>query len=113
RSVVLRSRLFHLLRHPPYPPRFPYAPLFRSVPAAEVAVLGVERAPEVAGEVGAQLPDRRAEVGVLPEPYAVDVDRHRPAVEDDVDRKSTRLNSSHVKSSYAVFCLKKKKKYRS
>src|SRR5690606_9727767 len=28
----------------------------------------------------------------------------------DTDRKSTRLNSSHVKSSYAVFCLKKKKK---
>src|SRR5690606_40969656 len=35
-----------------------------------------------------------------------------PAVEVDpkVDRKSTRLNSSHVKISYAVFCLKKKKK---
>src|SRR5690606_40841733 len=37
------------------------------------------------------------------------------AVEDDIqwiqlDRKSTRLNSSHVKISYAVFCLKKKKK---
>src|SRR5690606_41193141 len=29
---------------------------------------------------------------------------------DDEDRKSTRLNSSHVKISYAVFCLKKKKK---
>src|SRR5690606_41643906 len=28
---------------------------------------------------------------------------------DDLDRKSTRLNSSHVKISYAVFCLKKKK----
>src|SRR5436305_11167658 len=28
-----------------------------------------------------------------------------------VDRKSTRLNSSHVRISYAVFCLKKKKKY--
>src|SRR5690606_42131709 len=30
--------------------------------------------------------------------------------EDYLDRKSTRLNSSHVKISYAVFCLKKKKK---
>src|SRR5699024_12013347 len=29
---------------------------------------------------------------------------------DDLDRKSTRLNSSHVSISYAVFCLKKKKK---
>src|SRR5690606_39936867 len=39
--------------------------------------------------------------------------RHRPALERNVDngkdRKSTRLNSSHVKISYAVFCLKKKK----
>src|SRR5207302_11418510 len=38
-------------------------------------------------------------------PRAVVVDRVRGA-----DRKSTRLNSSHVKISYAVFCLKKKKK---
>src|SRR5207302_9738762 len=33
-----------------------------------------------------------------------------PDQEHAVDRKSTRLNSSHVKNSYAVFCLKKKKK---
>src|SRR5690606_40115553 len=32
-----------------------------------------------------------------------------PTVPDEQDRKSTRLNSSHVKISYAVFCLKKKK----
>src|SRR5690606_41461530 len=38
---------------------------------------------------------------------------HRPPLYrySMVDRKSTRLNSSHVKISYAVFCLKKKKKY--
>src|SRR5436309_4472826 len=36
-----------------------------------------------------------------------DVD-HRRAAPADLDRKSTRLNSSHVKISYAVFCLKKK-----
>src|SRR5437773_8886119 len=34
------------------------------------------------------------------------------AVAPDVDRKSTRLNSSHITISYAVFCLKKKKKTR-
>src|SRR5688572_30880043 len=34
------------------------------------------------------------------------------AREGDVDRKSTRLNSSHSQISYAVFCLKKKKKHR-
>src|SRR5207302_9465816 len=33
-----------------------------------------------------------------------------PVFRDELDRKSTRLNSSHVKISYAVFCLKKKKK---
>src|SRR5690625_4561293 len=33
-------------------------------------------------------------------------------IENDADRKSTRLNSSHVANSYAVFCLKKKKKNR-
>src|SRR5690625_667763 len=38
--------------------------------------------------------------------YALDL-----GVGDDGDRKSTRLNSSHVAISYAVFCLKKKKKY--
>src|SRR3989442_11669587 len=34
---------------------------------------------------------------------------HDPAIVTDRDRKSTRLNSSHVRISYAVFCLKKKK----
>src|SRR5690606_40108412 len=32
-----------------------------------------------------------------------------PQLDNNLDRKSTRLNSSHVKTSYAVFCLKKKK----
>src|SRR5690606_40319368 len=38
-----------------------------------------------------------------------DVPHLHPGIEGGVDRKSTRLNSSHVKISYAVFCLKKKK----
>src|SRR5690242_21177221 len=47
--------------------------------------------------------------GELPDPLEVALLRR-----DDVDvqdRKSTRLNSSHMSISYAVFCLKKKKKY--
>src|SRR6266511_5065618 len=40
-------------------------------------------------------------------------DRHRRATWPGGDRKSTRLNSSHVKISYAVFCLKKKNKNQS
>src|SRR5690606_27319451 len=47
-------------------------------------------------------------------PVRREVHRQRPAIEHPptvpLDRKSTRLNSSHVKISYAVFCLKKKKK---
>src|SRR5690606_41178147 len=42
----------------------------------------------------------------LPQGYEVVPPNHK----DETDRKSTRLNSSHVKISYAVFCLKKKKK---
>src|SRR5690349_25110961 len=38
------------------------------------------------------------------------VRRHNEGKLDTTDRKSTRLNSSHVEISYAVFCLKKKKK---
>src|SRR6266511_5271745 len=58
---------------------------------------------------------------LLPPPFGPDPARPEPArlffptgIAIDPtsrDRKSTRLNSSHVKISYAVFCLKKKKKY--
>src|SRR3989442_2622703 len=39
-------------------------------------------------------------------------DRHLPPLAREQDRKSTRLNSSHVRISYAVFCLKKKKSFK-
>src|SRR5699024_12483727 len=47
-------------------------------------------------------------LGVLPDDHHIQVRVHRPRHATQ-DRKSTRLNSSHVSSSYAVFCLKKKK----
>src|SRR5205814_8275936 len=50
-------------------------------------------------------PDRKRECSVCPEVMNASV-RH----ECVIDRKSTRLNSSHLGISYAVFCLKKKKK---
>src|SRR5207249_6084121 len=78
---------------------------------------------------------RRAKVGFMPDPAKVRSIMHRvarvhevryqqteggkpitlggvqsPTVVHTLDRKSTRLNSSHVSISYAVFCLKKKKK---
>src|SRR5690606_40680725 len=51
------------------------------------------------------VPAALAERELLPRLNAVPIPERMPA-----DRKSTRLNSSHVKISYAVFCLKKKKK---
>src|SRR3712207_9188302 len=81
---------FLMIRRPPRSTLFPYTTLFRS----GLAVVGVGA--EVA-EVPARL-DVQARV-------RLGVDQ---AVEGD--RKSTRLNSSHANISYAVFCLKKKKK---
>src|SRR5438067_10621024 len=77
-----------MVRRPPRSTLFPYTTLFRSVTARLVAL----RRPAGSAE---------AILGFL------------PFTEDrfgGTDRKSTRLNSSHVSISYAVFCLKKKKK---
>src|SRR5690606_41548642 len=45
----------------------------------------------------------------VPGHYVSDRNRKHPVTPIFIDRKSTRLNSSHVKISYAVFCLKKKR----
>src|SRR5690606_40374947 len=62
--------------------------------------------PDVGLKMGAGL-DEHVHDGALHEVVLVAQGRADPAVEQD--RKSTRLNSSHVKISYAVFCLKNKK----
>src|SRR5437773_9438563 len=84
-----------MVRRPPTSTLFPYTTLFRSIRGRP-------------GVAGARRPDRDrgARAGVVP--VAVRHD-HAEAV-DGLDRKSTRLNSSHITISYAVFCLKKKKK---
>src|SRR5690606_41721001 len=97
----------------PTPPRstlFPYTTLFRSaaggqhraVAAEQVqrALAQVQRQHAAAGAVGVH---DQVESEVFDEEFGVV--RQRLLVQD---RKSTRLNSSHVKISYAVFCLKKK-----
>src|SRR5690606_41993158 len=89
-----------MTRRPLTSPLFPYTTLFRS-PWARLAC-GVRRPLRRPGESRpqGQREERHAQKGHamngLPEALAV------------IDRKSTRLNSSHVKISYAVFCLKKK-----
>src|SRR5690606_39347912 len=95
-----------MLRHPPRPTLLPYTTLFRS---GEVDGGAVERqSGEVLVDGGARL--------ALQFPHAFQarpgdglVGRGDETTQARQDRKSTRLNSSHVKISYAVFCLKKKK----
>src|SRR5438132_10537300 len=88
-----------MIRRPPRSPLFPYTTLFRSQAGHRVEV-----ADQVHGGAAIHVPDARrlAERGRR-QALAV-------GAEGDGDRKSTRLNSSHTVISYAVFCLKKKKK---
>src|SRR5690242_21154435 len=81
-----------MIRRPPRSTLFPYTTLFRSVRRAD----GTEDLRAVITE--------RAVLPLLPRER-----QHRLGVDVDLeDRKSTRLNSSHMSISYAVFCLKKK-----
>src|SRR2546426_5705436 len=74
-----------MIRRPPRSTLFPYTTLFRSEAAEETGPIGREQ-------------QRRKDSG------------HEEDESVQQDRKSTRLNSSHLVISYAVFCLKKKKK---
>src|SRR5207245_9993205 len=106
-SRTLRSCFFVLSRHSPTSTLFPYTTLFRSLRARRLA----------ASAAGQQRPDflrpaRRCRAPgrvfcvfsrLQGEPLLRLVPRGKR-----LDRKSTRLNSSHGSISYAVFCLKKK-----
>src|SRR5437870_9760235 len=84
--------IFLLLPRPPRSTLFPYTTLFRSPGAAPAAAPG---APAAAGEAK-KGEEKKGE------------EKKDAAAPKKEDRKSTRLNSSHVAISYAVFCLKKK-----
>src|SRR5439155_20631580 len=92
------SFFFSTSRRPPSSTLFPYTTLFRSRAGGAIRLEADDRRARQPRAVGALDPDRRVD-------HAVRADRAFA-----VDRKSTRLNSSHVAISYAVFCLKKKKK---
>src|SRR3712207_8656001 len=102
-----------MIRRPPRSTLFPYTTLFRSDPE------------DAKGQEAQQIdeePRREAEQRHRQVPFAVDrLGRRGPELEHEEghadgeeaaaqrqDRKSTRLNSSHANTSYAVFCLKKK-----
>src|SRR3712207_8007479 len=87
-----------MIRRPPRSTLFPYTTLFRSRRRMRRGRVPAVRGPAVR-RVRLVEP-RRGPEAVLP-----------PLIEGfEGDRKSTRLNSSHANISYAVFCLKKKKK---
>src|SRR5256885_2469399 len=99
---------FLMIRRPPRSTLFPYTTLFRSVPAA--AGLDVDNAVG-AFDCADQTAERRRTRGRLGEQRR-DRGSARSHARRRSDRKSTRLNSSHLVISYAVFCLKKKKNTR-
>src|SRR2546430_2931532 len=79
-----------MIRRPPRSTLFPYTTLFRSLCGS--VVVGVVTSPG------------------LDQPALSRLRTGQRVGRDQRDRKSTRLNSSHSQISYAVFCLKKKKK---
>src|SRR5262245_64015595 len=91
--MLLSLFFFLMIRRPPISTLFPYTTLFRSSPATAKSWLSIL---ETSGIIH------------LLEPYHVNITNR--LVKAPKDRKSTRLNSSHLGISYAVFCLKKKKK---
>src|SRR2546421_7879830 len=88
-----------MIRRPPRSTLFPYTTLFRSQGRAGAQGRGVHRRPVALRRIQ-QSPRLDQEL------------RFRAHAQrgGEPDRKSTRLNSSHDQISYAVFCLKKKKK---
>src|SRR2546427_3675851 len=85
---------FLMIRRPPRSTLFPYTTLFRSQTSASPA------RPSHPGAAQTLVISAWRSLG-----------KNRSEMSTRVDRKSTRLNSSHSQISYAVFCLKKKKKH--
>src|SRR5947199_8678295 len=84
--LLLFSFFFLMLRRPPRSTLFPYTTLFRSVSSTEISE------------------------DMFRSYWSIVVENDSSS-RKEIDRKSTRLNSSHLGISYAVFCLKKKKKH--
>src|SRR5256885_10225389 len=90
-----------MIRRPPRSTLFPYTTLFRSVGAIDRGDLRFVRA-RLEALVGRPLVEQRVHARLG------QVAQHGERAVAGLDRKSTRLNSSHLVISYAVFCLKKK-----
>src|SRR5436309_7457073 len=86
-----------MIRRPPRSTLFPYTTLFRSCDEGE--------GDQQAGQQREGAETHKSKVEMIFAGKGIEEQQR-----EEADRKSTRLNSSHVKISYAVFCLKKKKK---
>src|SRR5256885_7274554 len=98
-SLLFFFFFFLMIRRPPRSTLFPYTTLFRSVDHDGIGKAKLADAP-----LDVRFILREGEL------RRVNSDYRKSLVA--IDRKSTRLNSSHLVISYAVFCLKKKKKYK-
>src|SRR5258707_6977830 len=94
-----------MIRRPPRSTLFPYTTLFRSRRAIQEANIAIH-------QKGITVPELRRMGTTLTATAITGNTLVAAHVGDCRDRKSTRLNSSHANISYAVFCLKKKKKKR-
>src|SRR3712207_2277339 len=97
-----------MIRRPPRSTLFPYTTLFRSFQPKMISLcagagVALVFIPEMKG-----CPASGAARWLTPEKAIIQLSL-RFKTDDHLDRKSTRLNSSHANISYAVFCLKKKK----
>src|SRR5436305_4959301 len=101
-TLVMIFSFFIMIRRPPRPTLFPYTTLFRSNAAQR-------RSDSPSGRRRVTSEAARAR---KTKPKACFARTSHGPDRAKQDRKSTRLNSSHVRISYAVFCLKKKKKNR-
>src|SRR3712207_7896317 len=97
-----------MIRRPPRSTLFPYTTLFRSHDLVLKAAAELNYRPN---QLARGLRQRKTNVVGLCVPM-ISSAYFASLIEaiDELDRKSTRLNSSHANISYAVFCLKKKKK---
>src|SRR3712207_6865865 len=93
-----------MIRRPPRSTLFPYTTLFRSVEEFMQDIY--RKAAELGGQISGEHGIGFGKMEFLCE-FAGDVNMR---LMKGIDRKSTRLNSSHANISYAVFCLKKKKR---
>src|SRR3712207_7674191 len=97
-----------MIRRPPRSTLFPYTTLFRSYDTGP-CLPGAMGQREASGEVPERMAGARGRTGPARGQWTrTALGKGSRLAHGRLDRKSTRLNSSHANISYAVFCLKKK-----